>query len=493
MQAHADHKRERRGRDQRAQNKRANQKNQLHSEKMSLGAEGDPSSGSMAARRAAGSTPCGPGGSETVPLLISGIASNSRLHLAPMNKKELLSVVGSPGWRKLHALLGSLFWVGWLATVGVAIVVIAQSPNPAAPRLRWWQKAPFCRLQAALFLDSGHTGARAINEVRDRLPYLRNLGVGALILEGLFPRGLPAPAITKLNESLGTLLQFQQLLAEGHKTDMRILLDLCDLDFRDSSTLNSSDQTEESTNPVLTLLVWRDLMRNLSQEENERILVVSKAEETGPRRNVSDPVGNHSLVDMITRAFLPWSPRPLSAQDVAVAMETHLLRPQREWPSWTVGGVLPGELQNILMVLLMTLPGTPVISYGIDISPSQVRRRPGHSDSALFRSLSQLRSREEALILGKLTFLSLSNSSQTIPGSALPPSPPTLAFLCSWSCTRILVLLNLSPDIQRLDPRGVRSLPAAGVFLLSTGPGRLGSCVLETLQLQPWEAVVIKF
>lgn len=54
--------------------------------------------------------------------------------------------------------------------------------------------------------------------VRDRLPYLRSLGVGALILEGLFPRGLPAPAIMKLDESLGTLPHFQQLLAEGHKT-----------------------------------------------------------------------------------------------------------------------------------------------------------------------------------------------------------------------------------------------------------------------------------
>lgn len=130
---------------------------------MSLGAEGDPSSGSMAAGRGADSMPCGPGESETVPLLISGVVSNSRLYLAPMNKKELLLVVGGPGWRKLHALLRLLFWVGWLAMVGVAIVIIAQSPNPAVPRLRWWQRAPFCRLQAAQFVDSGHTGARAIN------------------------------------------------------------------------------------------------------------------------------------------------------------------------------------------------------------------------------------------------------------------------------------------------------------------------------------------
>jgi len=70
--------------------------------------------------------------------------------------------------------------------------------------------------------------------------------------------------------------------------------------------------------------------------------------------------------------------------------------------------------------------------------------------------------------------------------------PPVLGFLRSWGCVQFLVLLNIGPEPHPLDPHWARSLPSAGVFVISTSLNRLGSVSLYSLTLQPQEAIVIK-
>lgn len=113
-----------------------------------------------------------------------------------------------------------------------------------------------------------------------------------------------------------------------------------------------------------------------------------------------------------------------------------------------------------------------------------------HSAVALFTSLSHSRAREEALLYGSFTFLPFNASSNST--HPLPSSPPILAFLRSWGCVHFLVLLNIGPEPNALDPAWAPSLPDAGVFVTSTGMDRLGPTSLDELELQPHEAIVIK-
>lgn len=53
--------------------------------------------------------------------------------------------------------------------------------------------------------------------MRERLPYLKSMGVGALILEKVFPKSISPSNLTVLSHSIGTMPQFQQLLKEGHQ------------------------------------------------------------------------------------------------------------------------------------------------------------------------------------------------------------------------------------------------------------------------------------
>lgn len=53
--------------------------------------------------------------------------------------------------------------------------------------------------------------------MRERLPYLKSMGVGALILEGVFPKSISPSNLTELSHNIGTMPQFQKLLKEGHQ------------------------------------------------------------------------------------------------------------------------------------------------------------------------------------------------------------------------------------------------------------------------------------
>uniref|UniRef100_A0A8C6SAD0 Uncharacterized protein n=1 Tax=Neogobius melanostomus TaxID=47308 RepID=A0A8C6SAD0_9GOBI len=166
-----------------------------------------------------------------------------------------------------------------------------------------------------------------------------------------------------------------------------------------------------------------------------------------------------------------------------------------------VGGKASEKLKKLLLVLLMTLPGSPFVEHDSDIDRKEVHlelasskilntekdTKKRHLARALFSSLSKSRAREEALLYGTFTFLPFHSSNSTVP---LPPS--VLAFLRSWGCVRFLVLLNIGPETRALDSGWASSLPEAGVFVASTGMDRLGATSLDKLELQPHEAIVIK-
>lgn len=56
--------------------------------------------------------------------------------------------------------------------------------------------------------------------------------------------------------------------------------------------------------------------------------------------NVSESAINTSLVDLVSRSLIPPSSHPLSAPDIAEAMESNLKTLHGEWPSWTVSRYL---------------------------------------------------------------------------------------------------------------------------------------------------------
>ncbi|XP_041797356.1 4F2 cell-surface antigen heavy chain [Chelmon rostratus] len=440
------------------------------------------------------------GASEAAPLLIP--ETEPVQHWRPLKKEELEAAAGGKGWRRVRCYLVLLFWLSWVAMLATSIAIVATSPRPVVTPLRWWQKTLFYQLQPHLLMEEQAEGSGGINALCEQLPYLRSLGIGAMILEGPFDKEASPSNLTGTGESSGTLARIQHLLAESSKAGLKVVLDFCELDLAGSAeepaNLSASHALRfwleqgvagfaicdtDAAYSEKTLLEWRGVFKEFSSQEEERILVVKQMRDVPP-----PPLNNVTLVDVIMRSILPPSLHLLSDKEVADAIETHLqTREDDIWPSWTVVGKASHNVKKLLLVLIMTLPGSPAVQYDEDIGQTQATES---SSVALFSSLSHSRAREEALLYGSFTFLPFNSSSNSTHAS--PSSPPVLAFLRSWGCVHFLILLNVGPEPRALDPAWAPSLPEAGVFVTSTGMDRLGSMTLGALELRPHEAVVIK-
>ncbi|XP_075956883.1 amino acid transporter heavy chain SLC3A2 [Anarhichas minor] len=458
------------------------------------------------------------GGSESALLLVPEPEAEPFQQWQPLTKEELEVAAGGPRWRKARCYLVLLFWLTWLAMLAITIAIIVMSPRPVKTPLKWWQKSLFYQLQPDLLTEERADGSGGINALCKQLPYLRSLGIGALILEGPFDKKASPLNSNATGKRFGTLPQIQHLLAESHKAALKVVFDVCELDLLGPQDVaGNADKTSNLSATVhhalrfwleqgaagfaicdtdaayseTTLLEWKGVLKEFSSEEKERIVVVKQTKDVLlPLKSFGQ--GNVTLVDVVMRSILPSSQHILSAKEVAVSIETHLqTREEDVWPSWTVGGKASLNLKKLLLVLVMTLPGTPVVRYGEDIDQAQHKeKRP--LASALFSTLSHSRAREEALLFGSFTFLPFNSSTDNSSSASNSTLPPILAFLRSWGCVHFLILLNVGPEPHALDPAWAPSLPKAGVFVANTGTVRLGSTTLDTLELRPHEAVVIK-
>ncbi|XP_034404500.1 4F2 cell-surface antigen heavy chain isoform X2 [Cyclopterus lumpus] len=486
------------------------------------------------------------GGSESAPLLIPEPEPEPFQQWQPLTKEELEVAAGGPGWRKARCSLMLMFWLAWLAMLAVAIAIVVMSPRPVETPLKWWQKSLFYRLQPDLLTEKHAGGSGGLDALCEQLPYLRALGIGALILEGLFDKKASPSNLNATGERFGALPQIQHLLAESNRADLKVVLEVCEVDLLgpqdvagnedNTSKLSATVQKYADTFPLRfwleqgvagfaicdtdaeysgkTLLEWKGVFNEFSSEEKERIVVVKQTKDVLlPLKSFSQ--GNVPLVDVVMRSILPSSQHLLSAKEVAAAIETHLQTSVEDiWPSWTVGGKASIDLKELLLLLVMTLPGSPAVQYDEDLDQVQnvsLKVVSSHRDTnkssdthtdeekkrsvaALFSTLSHSRAREEALLFGSFTFLPFNSSTySSSSNSTLPsPSPPILAFLRSWGCVHFLILLNVGPEPGALEPTRAPSLPKAGVFVANTRMDRMGSTTLDTLELRPHEAIVIK-
>nr|XP_020478846.1 4F2 cell-surface antigen heavy chain-like [Monopterus albus] len=188
--------------------------------------EGDAGYGSVPGRGQPGSA----ADSETAPLLSPEPGAEPGQQRNSLTKEEVEVVAGGPRWRRLRCYLVVVFWLILVAILAAAITIILLSPRPVVTPLKWWQKSLFYRVQPALFTEAHTRGSGDMNALCEQFPYLKSLGVGTLILEGLFEEATPLNA-SGTGERYGMLRQIQHLITESNKTGLKMVLDLCELNL----------------------------------------------------------------------------------------------------------------------------------------------------------------------------------------------------------------------------------------------------------------------
>jgi len=106
----------------------------------------------------------------------------------------------------------------------------AQQKGVDADGHQWWQNAVFYEIYPRSFADSNNNGIGDLNGITSKLDYLKELGINAIWITPCFPSpqvdfGYDVSDYEAIDPMYGTMADFDRLVAEGKKRDIRVILD----------------------------------------------------------------------------------------------------------------------------------------------------------------------------------------------------------------------------------------------------------------------------
>ena len=142
------------------------------------------------------------------------------------------------------------------------IASAAQSKPVDEEGHEWWRHAVFYEIYPRSFADSNNDGLGDIPGIISKLDYLRWLGVDALWIAPMFPSpqvdfGYDISDYYNVNPDYGTLKDMDELLAQGKKRNIRVLLDFV-LTYTSDQNKWFVESRSSRANPKRDWYIWRD-------------------------------------------------------------------------------------------------------------------------------------------------------------------------------------------------------------------------------------------
>ncbi|XP_007441144.2 4F2 cell-surface antigen heavy chain [Python bivittatus] len=340
-----------------------------------------------------------------------------------LSKEQLLQVAGTPGWVRTRWVLLILFWLGWLGMLAGAIVIIVQAPRcKELPKQDWWQKGGIYRiLRVEGFQDSDSDGTGDLAGVKERVSYLSTLKVKGFVIGPLHVNPKDQPNSTDLqavDQKLGTLEDFRDVLQAAKKKSLKVILDLTPNYhgqlpwFSQDAWLQSDFQNKmkeaitfwlregvfgiqigsvEHLNDPQLLSEWKNLTEQYNVDDQTRVLIAMTGRKDA--QGVFSLLNETTGVDLLTSQYLQGLVTP-GLNDTELGhtaqklIEDYIQEAGSRWPSWSVGRPDIGHLAKAMgeqllrlhHLLLYTLPGTPFTDYGDEIGLRDALVQPVASD-----------------------------------------------------------------------------------------------------------------
>jgi len=159
--------------------------------------------------------------------------------------------------------------VAVLVTLGLGIGLGLVAPNAAAQQKgvdaeghQWWQHAVFYEVYPRSFADSNNDGIGDLKGITSKLDYLKDLGVNAIWITPCFPSpqvdfGYDVSDYEAIDPMYGTLADFDKLVAEGKKRDIRVILDFV-VNHTSDKHKWFVDSESSKTSAHRDWYIWRD-------------------------------------------------------------------------------------------------------------------------------------------------------------------------------------------------------------------------------------------
>jgi alpha-glucosidase len=166
------------------------------------------------------------------------------------------------GRRLSSIILGTL-----LCATGLAQAQTSHVARPIPSRLGlaptdgpWWKHAVLYEIYPRSFQDSNGDGTGDLNGITERLGYLQSLGVDAIWIAPMYPSpqvdfGYDISDYEAVDPQYGTLADFDRLVAEGKKHNIRIVLDMV-MNHTSDKHKWFIESASSRTNPKADWYVW---------------------------------------------------------------------------------------------------------------------------------------------------------------------------------------------------------------------------------------------
>lgn len=153
-----------------------------------------------------------------------------------------------------------------LASILLAITV-SSARGQSTPQVKqstdpWWKHAVLYEIYPRSFQDSNGDGVGDLNGITQRLDYLQALGIDGIWLTPINPSpqvdfGYDVTDYNAIDPAYGTLADFDRLVAEAKKRNIRILLDMVMNHTSDQHPWFIESRSSRN-NPKRDWYVWRD-------------------------------------------------------------------------------------------------------------------------------------------------------------------------------------------------------------------------------------------
>ncbi|KAM4536579.1 amino acid transporter heavy chain SLC3A2-like [Odontesthes bonariensis] len=447
-----------------------------------------------------------------------------------LSKEELMKVAGTPGWVRTRWVLLVLFWLGWVGMLAGAIVIIVQAPRcKPIPEMNWWNEGPIYQISDLEAFSGGMEGVEA------KLDDMSQLKVKALVLGPFHTVQADQPSslnLKEINPTFGSKQTLEALMGKAHKKGISVVLDLTP-NFLGTNPWFGINDDEIIEKVQAAAVYWLNLgvdgikvsdlsfASELANWSKLREAVQgNRTEQTRPRalmgvvENISAPevsqLVNSSGVDLVLSDLLS-----SKNEGVERIRDMDTLHSQQRSMAWGLGASNRAHLSKqasglirLYQLLLFTMPGTPVFTYGDEIGleaegaespkmvwdvekePSKEAAEGNRTEHAAvrkwFRSLSDLRGKERSLLHGDYY--------------SLYSSPSSLAFLRLWDQSdRYITAVNWGDKAETLKlslkPTEGVELPETAKVKSSTDENLVeeSSISLDSLTLGPGQAVLLLF
>jgi alpha-glucosidase len=133
-------------------------------------------------------------------------------------------------------------------------------PKPAPDP--WWKHAIIYEIYPRSFQDSNGDGMGDLNGITSRLDYLKDLGIDAIWITPFYPSpqvdyGYDISDYTAIDPDYGTMADFERLVQEAKKRDIKVILDFV-MNHTSDQISWFKESRSSKTNPKRDWYIWRD-------------------------------------------------------------------------------------------------------------------------------------------------------------------------------------------------------------------------------------------